>query len=251
LLLQDLAVVPLLVVTPLLASGGGDPTTAVITALIQAVMAITAIALFGKFAMEPLFQTVLTKSKSQEATIAISLATILGMSFLTEGLGLSNTLGAFLAGVLLSETSFRHVVETQVSPVRGILVGLFFFSVGFEIDMPLLLSSKVAVVAAIVAGLMVSKNPFATWTCLMWKAFGLFGRSRQKTYGWRFPSALMQWTLPNNDRIVPSRLAPRHALMTLHRINRCCHPPHLTVPILATILIPRQSRARMSRRKRV
>jgi monovalent cation:H+ antiporter-2, CPA2 family len=169
LLLQDLAVVPLLVITPLLAAGGGEATVsvtmAVITSLLQAVMAITAIALFGKFIMEPLFQTVLTKSKSQEASIAISLATILGMSFVTEGLGLSNTLGAFLAGVLLSETSFRHVVETEVSPVRGILVGLFFFSVGFEIDLPLLMSAKVKVVVAIVVGLMFSKMLLVTGLC--------------------------------------------------------------------------------------
>jgi monovalent cation:H+ antiporter-2, CPA2 family len=172
LLLQDLAVVPLLVVTPLLA-GGDDAsvTVAVVTALIQATMAITAIALFGKFAMEPLFQTVLNKTnKAQEPAIAISLATILGMSFLTEGLGLSNTLGAFLAGVLLSETSFRHTVETEVSPVRGILVGLFFFSVGFEIDLPLLLSPKLKTVAAIVFGLMASKTAITTLLC---KAFGL------------------------------------------------------------------------------
>ncbi|CAB9498441.1 regulated potassium-efflux system protein [Seminavis robusta] len=167
LLLQDLAVVPLLVVTPLLANSGGDTSisTAVITALVQAVMAISAIGIFGKVAMEPLFQAVLSKSKSQEASIAISLATILGMSFLTEGLGLSNTLGAFLAGVLLSETSFRHVVEREVSPIRGILVGLFFFSVGFEIDIPLLLSSKIKTVAAIVVGLMGSKMLITTGLC--------------------------------------------------------------------------------------
>lgn len=172
LLLQDLAVVPLLVVTPLLA-GGDDAsvTVAVVTALTQAAMAITAIALFGKFAMEPIFQTVLGKTnKAQEPAIAISLATILGMSFLTEGLGLSNTLGAFLAGVLLSETSFRHTVETEVSPVRGILVGLFFFSVGFEIDLPLLLSAKVKTVAAIVFGLMTAKTAIITLLC---KVFGL------------------------------------------------------------------------------
>jgi len=169
LLLQDLAVVPLLVVTPLLA-GGGDVTVAVIKALVQTVMALGAIALFGKFAMNPFFETVLDKSKSQEAAIAVSLATILGMSFLTEGLGLSNTLGAFLAGVLLSETSFRHTVEHEVSPIRGILVGLFFFSVGFEIDLPLLLSSKAKTVAAIVVGLMASKTAIITVLC---KLFGL------------------------------------------------------------------------------
>lgn len=166
LLLQDLAVVPLLVVTPLLAGGGEEGVTAaIVKSLVQVVMALTAIAGFGKFAMAPLFETVLAKSQSQEAAIAISMTTILGMSFLTEGLGLSNTLGAFLAGVLLSETSFRHTVEREVSPIRGILVGLFFFSVGFEIDIPLLLSAKVKTVAAIVVGLISLKTAIITLLC--------------------------------------------------------------------------------------
>ena len=119
LLLQDLAVVPLLVVTPLLAGKSGTSVgTAILTAFIQVCMALCGIGLFGKYAMEPLFETVLKRSQSQEASIAISLATILGMSFFTQGLGLSNTLGAFLAGVLLSETSFRHTVEKEVSPCK-------------------------------------------------------------------------------------------------------------------------------------
>jgi Kef-type K+ transport system membrane component KefB len=172
LLLQDLAVVPLLVVTPLLANTGDDSSvgTAVITAVVQAILAVGSIAIFGATVMQPLFTTVLNKSKSQEAAIAISLATILGMSFLTEGLGLSNTLGAFLAGVMLSETPFRHIVEHEVDPIRGILVGLFFFSVGFEIDIPLLMSSKCKTVAAIVVGLMSLKTAVTTGLC---KLFGL------------------------------------------------------------------------------
>lgn len=181
LLLQDLAVVPLLVVTPLLAgSGDGSATEAIIKALVQTVMALTAIAGFGKFAMTPLFETVLSKSQSQEAAIAISLVTILGMSFLTEGLGLSNTLGAFLAGVLLSETSFRHTVEREVSPIRGILVGLFFFSVGFEIDIPLLMSSQVKTVAAIVVGLMSGKAAIIALLC---KAFNFLDMGTSQEVG--------------------------------------------------------------------
>ena len=171
LLLQDLAVVPLLVVAPLLAgSGDASVTTAVVMALVQFVMALAVIGTFGALVMSPLFNGVLDVAKSQEATIAVSLATILGMSFFTEGLGLSNTLGAFLAGVLLSETPFRHAIETEVSPFRGILVGLFFFSVGFELDLPLLFSSEVKKIAAIVFGLMSAKILITTILC---KIFGL------------------------------------------------------------------------------
>ena len=171
LLLQDLAVVPLLVVTPLLAGNGETSVKkAVVTALVQFVMALTAIGTFGTLVMPPLFNSVLKIGQSQEATIAVSLATILGMSFLTEGLGLSNTLGAFLAGVLLSETPFRHTIEKEVSPFRGILVGLFFFSVGFELDLPLLFSGEVKKIAAIVGGLMTAKTVITTGLC---KLFGL------------------------------------------------------------------------------
>lgn len=177
LLLQDLAVVPLLVVTPLLAGNRETSVTkAVVTSLVQFTMALTAIGAFGSLVMPALFNAVLKVSKSQEATIAVSLATILGMSFLTEGLGLSNTLGAFLAGVLLSEAPFRHAIETEVSPFRGILVGLFFFSVGFEIDLPLMFSKEIKTVASIVAGLMMSKAVITTLLC---KVFGLdFGNAQ-------------------------------------------------------------------------
>lgn len=172
LLLQDLAVVPLLVVTPLLAGGDGQKSvkTAVVTAVVQLVMALAAIGIFGTFIMPYLFNAVLGLSQSQEATIAVGLVTILGMSFLTQGLGLSNTLGAFLAGVLLSETPFRHTIEHEVSPFRGILVGLFFFSVGFELDLPLLFSREVKKIAAIVGGLMTAKTIITTLLCTL---FGL------------------------------------------------------------------------------
>jgi monovalent cation:proton antiporter-2 (CPA2) family protein len=170
LLLQDLAVVPLLVATPLLAGDGKVSTsTAILTAVVQCVMAVSAIGAFGTTVMPSLFEKVLEVT-SQEATIAVSLVTILGMSFLTEGLGLSNTLGAFLAGILLSETPFHHTIEEAVSPFRGILVGLFFFSVGFEIDLPLIFSKEIKTIAPIVLGLMVAKTFITTWLC---NVFGL------------------------------------------------------------------------------
>jgi Kef-type K+ transport system membrane component KefB len=78
-------------------------------------------------------------------------------SFLTEGLGLSNTLGAFLAGVLLADTKHRHHIETEMNPIRGILVGIFFFSVGFEIDLNLI-KNKFPLVASIVLGITALKT---------------------------------------------------------------------------------------------
>ena len=167
LLLQDLAVVPLLVATPILA-GSGSLASALGGALVKAAMALSGIALAGRFALNPLFKIV-AEANSQEAFLGVVLLTALGMSFLTEGLGLSNTLGAFLAGVLLSETRYRYQVEADIAPFRGILLGLFFVTVGFEIDVRLI-ANNLPVVSAIVAGILGLKAGILT---LLGKAYGL------------------------------------------------------------------------------
>ena len=176
LLLQDLAVVPLLVVTQIL---GGDNSAgvgaAVGQAVVQATLALTTITLAGKYLLNPFFKLV-AEADNQDAFVGAILATILGMSFLTEGLGLSNTLGAFLAGVLLSETKYRHQIETEISPFRGILVGLFFFTVGFEIDLNLI-GSKPALIGGIVAGIISLKAVIATALAM---AFGLGKATSQR-----------------------------------------------------------------------
>ena len=167
LLFQDLAVVPLLVTTKVLGGTGEGLASAVLSAVVKACMALIAIAISGKFLLTPLFDAV-AKTESQEAFIGALLATVIGMSFLTEGLGLSNTLGAFLAGVLLSESKYNHQIEKEISPFRGILVGLFFFTVGFEIDLNLI-SSKFGLVSSVVLGLMALKTVITTLICM---AFG-------------------------------------------------------------------------------
>ena len=168
LLLQDLMVVPLLVITPILAGNGKSPQEAVAKALVQITMALGVIGLFGKVLLNPLFELV-GASGSQEAFIGVILATVLGMSFMTEGLGLSNTLGAFLSGMMIAETKHRHNVEVAASPFRGILVGLFFFTVGFEIDLKMIMA-KPGVVASTVVGILALKAIIATGVC---RAFDL------------------------------------------------------------------------------
>jgi len=176
LLLQDLAVVPLMVATPLLAGTGGSVKEALSSALVQACLAIGIIGVVGKVALQPFFELV-SQSKSQEALVGAILSVVLGMSFLTEGLGLSNTLGAFLAGVLLSDTPYKHQVEVEVAPIRGILVGLFFFSVGFEIDLKFIMS-KLGLISKIVGGIVGVKFVLATSLCLL---FGLKFSVAQRT----------------------------------------------------------------------
>jgi len=167
LLLQDLMVVPLLVVTPILAGSGTSVSTAIAKAVLQITMAVSTIVLFGKFAMNPLLQ--MASNSCQEALVGTILAIVFGFSFLTEGLGLSNTLGPFLAGMLLADLPWhKHAVEKEASPFRGILVGLFFFTVGFEIDVSLV-RTRLGLVSSLVAGLMTLKTAVATLACQAWK----------------------------------------------------------------------------------
>uniref|UniRef100_A0A7S2WPP6 RCK N-terminal domain-containing protein n=1 Tax=Eucampia antarctica TaxID=49252 RepID=A0A7S2WPP6_9STRA len=168
LLFQDLAVVPLLVVTPILAGGGSGLAKAIGSAVVKAAMAFTSIFFAGHVVLNPLFKVV-AGAKSQEAFLGVILLTVLSMSFMTEGLGLSNTLGAFLAGVLLSETKYRYQIEADIAPFRGILLGLFFITVGFEIDLNLI-ARNFPLVSSIVVGTLALKT---TITTLLSLAFGL------------------------------------------------------------------------------
>lgn len=118
--------------------------------------------------MNPLFDLV-AGANSQEAFIGVIMTTVLGMSFLTEGLGLSNTLGAFLSGMLLADTKHKHHIEMEAGPFRGILVGLFFFTVGFEIDIGMIMSSPLKIVGTVI-GILILKTAIASLVC---KGFGL------------------------------------------------------------------------------
>lgn len=157
LLFQDLAVVPILVLTPLLAGSGGAAAvgTAISIASAKAAVALLFIVLMGKNFLQPVFRFV-ARSKSSEAFIAVILLTVLGTSSLTQALGLSDTLGAFLAGVMLAETKYKHQVEADIKPFRGLLLGLFFITVGFSIDLNLAMAN-LGTVVSLVTGLLAVK----------------------------------------------------------------------------------------------
>lgn len=165
LLLQDLMVVPLLVMTPLLAGGAGGVGKAVSKALASILLTLVAIVgVFGQGILKPALNSIVNNG-SKEALIGFLLASVFGGSFLTEGLGLSNTLGAFLMGMLMAETDHKHLIEEEISLFRGVLVGIFFFTVGFEIDLNLILSQPL-LVAGIVLAIMGVKVALATFSCL-------------------------------------------------------------------------------------
>ncbi|KQT44669.1 potassium transporter [Devosia sp. Leaf420] len=135
LLLEDLAIVPLLAIVALLAPTGEDQST--VTRLIGVAGAIGAILLLiwlGRRVMNPFF-AVLASVKVREVMTAAALLVVLGAALLFQVSGLSMAMGAFLAGVLLSTSAFRHQLEADVEPFRGLLLGLFFLAVGMSLDL--------------------------------------------------------------------------------------------------------------------
>ncbi|KAI8466111.1 MAG: Sodium/hydrogen exchanger family-domain-containing protein [Monoraphidium minutum] len=140
LLFQDIAVVPFLVLLPLIESNGGMENATSDTLLgmlgptaFNSAAGLVLLLLAGRFVLRRIFELV-AESRSSETFVALCLLTVVGASQCTSQLGMSDTLGAFIAGVLLSETSFRTQVEADIRPFKGLLLGLFFVCVGSSID---------------------------------------------------------------------------------------------------------------------
>lgn len=156
LLLEDLAIVPLLALVAFLAPGGEEATLAArAVAVAIGLAAITALVVAGRYLLDPMFR-LLARTGSREVMTAAALLVVLGAAWLMQSAGLSMAMGAFLAGVLLSESTFRHQLEADVEPFRGILLGLFFLGVGMALDLRIVAAHAV-LIAVSVAGLMVLK----------------------------------------------------------------------------------------------
>ena len=133
LILQDLAVLPLLVLLPILATGTGSIAEQLSIAGIRALIALCAIALVGRLLLRPLFRLV-ARLDIDELFVATTLLVVFGMAWATEAAGLSSALGAFIAGLLIAETEFQHQIEADVKPYKSLLMGLFFMTIGMKID---------------------------------------------------------------------------------------------------------------------
>lgn len=135
LLLQDFAVVPLLVVIPLLGVGEGNSSLLIAlgNALIKAIIALATIFIAGRLLLRPLF-SLISADHTNELPIAVTLLIVLSAAWGTEHFGLSLGLGAFVAGVLVAETDFRLQAEESIYPFKSLLLGLFFMTVGMNID---------------------------------------------------------------------------------------------------------------------
>jgi Kef-type K+ transport system membrane component KefB/voltage-gated potassium channel Kch len=138
LLMQDLMVVPILFLVAALSPGANPFGDQVGAALLTGLLSLGAIVLAGRLLLRPLFRWV-AAADSREIFIAAAFLAAIGMAVASEMAGLSAALGAFLAGLLLAETEFRHQIETDLEPFKDLLLGLFFVTVGMQIDISLLL----------------------------------------------------------------------------------------------------------------
>ena len=149
LLFQDLAVIPLLVLIPALALSGEQIALEIGTALLKAGAVLAVILTLGQRIMRPLFHLVAAQ-KSSELFVLTVLFVTLGLAWATEASGLSLALGAFLAGMLISETEYRYQVENDIKPFRDVLLGLFFITIGMLLNLRQVRDGWVIVVLVVV-----------------------------------------------------------------------------------------------------
>ncbi len=174
LMLQDLAVVPVLILIGAMGSGGGASLGALVSiAMAKAALAIALIYLVGGRVVHPLFRA-FARHRQPDVFMALILLTTLGIAGLSAAAGLSMALGALIAGVLLAETEFKHEVELMVEPFKGLLMGLFFMTVGMGMDVRQIGAAPLWI-AAVVFGLIGIK---ALVIALLFKMGGLsWGRA--------------------------------------------------------------------------
>ena len=153
LLFQDLAVVPLLVLIPALGSSPDELLAALGLALVKAIVLVTVLLTGGQGVMR-WWLTLVARRKSEELFMLNLLLITLGLAWLTELAGLSLALGAFIAGVLVSETEFRHQVGTDIRPFHDVLLGLFFITIGMMLDWHILLEQWALVLALLAVPLL-------------------------------------------------------------------------------------------------
>ncbi|EMF2449452.1 cation:proton antiporter [Campylobacter upsaliensis] len=133
LIFQDIAVIPLLLLVDIFSSNNQNITQLILTTLISVVILLTLLYLIGKYLIDRIFHFVI-RASSNELFILTVLFIVMGASFLAHYFGFSYSLGAFIAGVLIAETKYKHKIEADLVPFRDLLLGLFFISVGMQID---------------------------------------------------------------------------------------------------------------------
>ncbi|MET3713851.1 monovalent cation:proton antiporter-2 (CPA2) family protein [Pseudomonas sp. PvP001] len=145
LLFQDIAAIPLIAMVPLLAGGSGDAGEgSTLDHSLRVLGSIAVVVIGGRYLLRPVFRIV-ARTGLQEVSTATALLVVIGTAWLMELAGVSMALGAFLAGLLLADSEYRHELESQIEPFKGLLLGLFFISVGMGANLGLLLESPALV----------------------------------------------------------------------------------------------------------
>jgi CPA2 family monovalent cation:H+ antiporter-2 len=167
LLMQDLAVIPILVLLPLLSKTQLNIFHAVGGALANAAIALVVIFAIGRIFLRPIYRLVV-ESKSEVLFLSLTLVVVLGSSFLSYSLGLSFALGAFIAGLMVAETEYKYRVEEEILSLKSLLMGLFFMTIGMSFDFDLLLSTLHYIVFGAFA-LIVLKASIIIFLCKLFK----------------------------------------------------------------------------------
>ncbi|MBU2916403.1 monovalent cation:proton antiporter-2 (CPA2) family protein [Psychrosphaera sp. F3M07] len=149
LLLQDLAVVPLLALIPLLSVHGSSDTHLGL-AFVRSISILVAVILVGRYLLNPILHKVAASANSEVFT-ASAVLIVLGTAYLAELAGLSMAMGAFLAGMLISDSAYRHQIRAEVQPFRGLLLGLFFMSMGMLLNLDKLIEYPLLIAALVTA----------------------------------------------------------------------------------------------------
>lgn len=163
LLLQDLAVVPLLIFLSLASTSDASLLETLGFATLRGIGALIIVFTLGRYLLRPLYKAIAV-TRSTELFVAATLLTILGMAWITSIAGLSMELGALLAGLLLSETKYRHQIEADIKPFRGLLLGLFFMTIGMAINFEFIIAN-VGLIIVLVLCLMLGKALVTTLLC--------------------------------------------------------------------------------------
>jgi CPA2 family monovalent cation:H+ antiporter-2 len=148
LLLQDMAIVPLLAIIPILAPFAVETEDLGFQEIAIAAAALATLFVSGRYLINPLFR-IIANTGAREAMIAAALLVVLGAATLMQFAGLSMAMGAFLAGVMLADSSYRHELEASIEPFRGILLGLFFMAVGMSLDLAVIRDNWLMIAIAV------------------------------------------------------------------------------------------------------
>lgn len=206
LLMQDFAVVPLIVLVPLLAGNSEHSLISSLAgSLVQAAIALVLIFITGRLLLRPLF-SVIAKMESNEVFMSTTLLIVLGAAFITEQFHLSLALGAFVAGLLVAETEYRHSVEHAVLPFKDLFLGLFFMTVGMSINTELLLN-KLPLITLLSIILIVLKTSIIYILCRFFgfKSAPAIQAGLLLSQGGEF--AFILFRLANELNVLPSEIA--------------------------------------------